>query len=175
MPRACTICTHHERETIDRLLVEGTAFPAIAAKHRVSTDALGRHKAAHLPLTLVKAQEAEEVASAGNLLDKMTELVTAARIGRKAELKGDYRNALMAIRVQERIIELCVRLLGELNNGAQTQGNNGLTPTSSSVPNPFIQMAIDKSRDQWMEESNRKAQPLIDTNSGRLLPPSKTD
>ena len=63
-PRACTVCIHPEREDIDKALVEGIAFPALIAQYRVSKDALSRHKHNHLPKTLAKARDAEEVARA---------------------------------------------------------------------------------------------------------------
>lgn len=55
MPRACTICTHAEREAIDRALVAGDPAPRIAALHRVSEDAVARHRGAHLAALLARA------------------------------------------------------------------------------------------------------------------------
>ena len=55
MPRRYSICHHERLEEMNRALVEGTAFPTLVAKYRVSKDALSRHKANHLPATLVKA------------------------------------------------------------------------------------------------------------------------
>jgi hypothetical protein len=60
MPRRCSICHHERLEEINRALVEGAALSEMAAKYRVSDDALSRHKANHLPDALVKAQEAKE-------------------------------------------------------------------------------------------------------------------
>jgi hypothetical protein len=45
MPRVCTICTHPERAAIDQALVGGESAPRIAAKYRVSEDAVTRHRA----------------------------------------------------------------------------------------------------------------------------------
>jgi len=60
MARACTVCAHADRPAIDRALVAGGVLAAIAAKYRVSPDAVERHSAAHLPRALVKAQAAQE-------------------------------------------------------------------------------------------------------------------
>lgn len=72
MPRACTVCTHPECEAIDRELVAGEAsFRNIAERFSVSVAALHRHKADHLPQTLIRAQAAQEQAGA---IDVMAEL-----------------------------------------------------------------------------------------------------
>jgi hypothetical protein len=75
MPRRCSVCTHPDRETIDEALVGATAISAISAKYRdISEDALGRHKANHLPSKLVMAEKAKEVAQADSLLDQVRDL-----------------------------------------------------------------------------------------------------
>lgn len=49
MPRPCTVCTHDEREAIDRALAAGEPFRRIAAQHSGTSEAsLRRHKAQHL-------------------------------------------------------------------------------------------------------------------------------
>jgi hypothetical protein len=116
LPRTCTVCSHLARKAIDEALVEGVAFPALAAKYGVSKDALSRHKAKHLPAKLVMAQAAEEVAQADSLLDQVRDLQARAhRILDKAESAGDLRAALGAIREARGNLELLARLLGELN------------------------------------------------------------
>jgi hypothetical protein len=56
MPRHCTICQHQDREAIDMALVRQEPAARIAAKHRVSADAVSRHFAAHLRQSLARAQ-----------------------------------------------------------------------------------------------------------------------
>jgi hypothetical protein len=70
MPRVCTICSHSERQAIDRALVAGESVSKIAALFRVSADAVARHRA-HIPAQLAKAQAAQETADA---IDIMAEL-----------------------------------------------------------------------------------------------------
>jgi hypothetical protein len=116
MPRVCSVCTSGARERIDADLVAGEeSLKKIAALYCVSTHALGRHKARHLPGALVKAQEAQEVTRGDDLLDKVAQLeADAHRIKQKAEESQDYRTALQGIRELVRIVELLARLRGEL-------------------------------------------------------------
>jgi hypothetical protein len=127
LPRTCTVCSHPAREAIDEALVEGVAFPALAAKHGVSKDALSRHKVKHLPAKLVMAQAAEEVAQVDSLLEQVRDLQARAhRILDKAERAGDLRTALDAIREARGNLELLAGLLGELNE--QPVVNLNLSP-----------------------------------------------
>jgi hypothetical protein len=71
MPRACSICQHRERQSIDKELAAGGTMRELAAKYRVSPDAIERHAANHLPARLVAQQEVREQAQA---LDVMAEL-----------------------------------------------------------------------------------------------------
>jgi len=120
MPRRCSICHHECLKEINRALVEGTAFPALVAKHRVSKDALSRHKANHLPAALAKAQEAHEVAQADDLLKEVRSLqARALTILNKAEGVGDLRTALGAIREARGNLELLAKLVGELDERPQ--------------------------------------------------------
>jgi hypothetical protein len=74
-----------------------------------------RHKLEHLPVHLVKAQDAAEVAQADNLLGQVKSLqARALTILDKAEASGDLRTALSAIREARGNLELLAKLLGEL-------------------------------------------------------------
>ena len=120
MPRRCSICHHQGLEGINRALVEGIAFPVLVAKYRVSKDALSRHKANHLPATLVKAQEAREVARADDLLDEVRSLqARALTILDRAERVGDLRTALGAIREARGNLELLAKLMGQIDKRPQ--------------------------------------------------------
>lgn len=120
MPRVCTICTHAERPAIDMMLVNGTAFRNIAERFGTSATALTRHKSSHLPTTLAKAQEAEEVANADSLLDQIRSLQTATlRILKKAEEAGKFVPAIMAIKEARGNLELLAKMLGELDERPQ--------------------------------------------------------
>ena len=120
MPRACTICTHPDREAIDEALVQGTPNRRIASHRDVSERAVRNHKANHLPETLVKANDAEEVAQADDLLAQVRDLqAKALGILNKAEEAGELRTALGAIREARGNLELLAKLLGELDERPQ--------------------------------------------------------
>lgn len=75
-----------------------------------------RHHDRHLPATLSKAHEAEEVARADNLLDRVENLqARTLAILEAAEETGELRTALGAIREARSNVELLAKLLGELD------------------------------------------------------------
>ena len=121
MARTCTICSHQSKEDIDKLLVANSlSLREISGQFGVRKSALERHKANHLPALLVKAQEAEEVAQADDLLTMLHSLRKEARsIKDKAEAAGDFKTALTGIRELVRIIELLAKLKGELDERPQ--------------------------------------------------------
>lgn len=117
MPRRCTICTHANREAIDRRLVEGDAFPAITALYRdTSADALGRHKAAHLPAALARAMDAAATAHGDDLLADLVALqARTLTILAAAEQQDKLSVALAAIREARGNLELFARLTQQLD------------------------------------------------------------
>jgi hypothetical protein len=117
VPRTCTVCTHPKREAIERELVAGEAsFRNIAGRFGSSATALHRHKAEHLPVKLAKAQEAQEVAQADDLLAGMRDLqARTLAILEAAEGIQQHRTALAAIREARSNLELLAKLLGELD------------------------------------------------------------
>jgi len=113
--RTCSICTHQERQAIDRALVAGTAFRDIAGRFNVSRSALHRHKNNHIPAALAMAKEAEEVAQADDLLTEVVELQNrAVSILDRAEKAGQLQTALNGIREARRCLKLLAQLQGEL-------------------------------------------------------------
>jgi hypothetical protein len=117
MPRTCTVCAHPDRADIDAALVRGESSYALADRYSsLSRPAIQRHSENHLPATLVKASEAEEIAHADNLMTRLDELTQEAqRIGSKAENAGDFRTALSGVRELVRIVELQAKMIGELD------------------------------------------------------------
>lgn len=116
MPRRCTVCAHHDRGAIDLALVAGEPLRDIARRFPgVSKDAAGRHKAEHLPASMLAANTINETARGDTLLDKIRALEAEAReIGRRAHRAGDLKTALAAVRELTRIAELQARLVGDL-------------------------------------------------------------
>ena len=117
MPRTCTVCTHPEREAIDQALIDGESTGKISGRYRtIDERALRRHRSNHLPATLSKAHEAEEVARADNLLGRVEDLqARTLAILEAAEETGELRTALGAIREARGNLELLAKLLGELD------------------------------------------------------------
>ncbi|MDP9480512.1 MAG: hypothetical protein M3R38_33430 [Actinomycetota bacterium] len=120
MPRSCSVCTHPNRDEIDRALVAGEPNRRIAARCDVTERAIRNHKAGHLPAKLVMAQEAAAVAEADDLLAQVRDLQRRAHnILDRAEEAGELRVALSAIREARGNLELLAKLLGELDDRPQ--------------------------------------------------------
>jgi hypothetical protein len=121
VPRTCSICSHAEKDVIEEALVAGESTGKLAGRYRtIHERALRRHRDNHLPAKLVLAHEAEEVATADNLLEKVQDLQSRTlAILDKAEAAGDLRTALGAIREARGNVELLAKLLGELDERPQ--------------------------------------------------------
>ena len=114
MPQRCSVCAHADHEAIDAAIVEGESLRNIAERYAVSTTALHRHKA-HLPLTVARAHEAVEVAEADRLLATVRDLMQAAITTiTQAEIDGDLRTKLAAIREARETAKLLLEVHGEL-------------------------------------------------------------
>ena len=110
------VCIHSEREKIDKDLIAGLSFRKISRRFKIDKSSLFRHKARHLPVTLIKAEDAREIESSENLWDQIEWLrAKALSISRKAEEREDYRAALAGIRELVRIVELTGKLRGDLS------------------------------------------------------------
>jgi transposase-like protein len=116
MPKQCPVCGHPERQEIEKALLGGSAtLPEIAQRFSLPKWSLYRHKHRHLPSTLIKAQEAKEVARADSLLDQLKQLQKKAlTLLDKAEAAGDLRTALQGVREAKGCLELLAKLQGEL-------------------------------------------------------------
>lgn len=116
MPRHCTVCQHPERMAIDAALVSGTAYRTIANAYGLTDAATRRHALTHLPVTLVKAQDAAEVAGADALLAEVRDLHNrAVAILGQAESAGSWGAALASIREARQCLELLAKLQGQLD------------------------------------------------------------
>ena len=72
MARPCSVCSHPERAAIDKSLAAGAQLRGLARTYFGSTkaeDALGRHKAEHLPATVAKANMEREVEQARGVVE----------------------------------------------------------------------------------------------------------
>jgi hypothetical protein len=150
MSRTCTICNHQDREAINVALLGTESLRNLAGRWSVSKTALLRHKAEHLPASLVKAVEVEQEMSGGKLLERLTDLNReTAAILREARTTKDNQLALKAIARAEKQLEFEGRLLGELN--ANTAVNVTLMPEWQDLrvkilralePHPAARLAV---------------------------------
>ena len=116
VPRTCTVCAHEYRTAVESALVEGLPLRTIANRFSVSKTALIRHKEAHLPASLSKAREAQEVARAEDILSQVRGLqARTLAILETAEVSGENRTALAAIAEARRNLELLGKLAGKLD------------------------------------------------------------
>lgn len=115
MPNACKVCTHEQRPAIDQALVTDASNRRIAAQYGMSEAAVRRHKAEHLPASMVKAQEQTDVRQAINVI-KQLKAINGATLAILKEARAD-KNGELALKAVDRIqrqLELQAKLLGEL-------------------------------------------------------------
>ncbi len=129
MARTCSICSHPQIEAINKALVSGASIRATGTKWHVGRSALGRHKAKHLPATMVQATAAAEVVAADGLLDciRFLESEALAILAKERGEDGDHRVALTAIRVGLAATELRGKVAGELGSGGVAIGADDAT------------------------------------------------
>ena len=70
MPKPCTVCTHTQREDIDRALMAGVAYRTLAAQYGLSPAALCRHTR-HLARYLEARHHHEDLKFNREVLDKL--------------------------------------------------------------------------------------------------------
>ena len=116
MSQTCTVCRHEDRAAIDQALVGGKPYRYVSDRFDLSLGAVQRHRADHVPATLARAKEAEEVAQADDLLQEARALrAKAYSILLRAEREGDLRTALAGIREARGCLELMAELEGRLS------------------------------------------------------------
>ena len=82
MPRSCSVCVHPERQAIDTALAAGEPLRGIARTYFGTAkreDAVGRHKAEHLPQTVAKAEAARQVEQARGVVAEGLDVVGQLR------------------------------------------------------------------------------------------------
>jgi hypothetical protein len=120
MPRSCTVCGHAARTAIDKALAGGASNRSLASLYDVSEAAVRRHRANHLPALVARAQEAEDVREALDVVKQLKAINAASlHILKEARERGKQATALAAIDRIHRQIELQAKLLGELDDRPQ--------------------------------------------------------
>jgi transposase-like protein len=120
MPRTCTVCAHADLSAVDKALVGGGSYRDVAQRFGLSKHAVARHRAEHLPVRLVKAEQAAQTTEATDLLREVKALRSKTyRILLEAEGKGDLKTALMAVREARGCLELLAEVEGQLDRRPQ--------------------------------------------------------
>jgi hypothetical protein len=118
LARTCTICNHHRRDGMDRLLLRGERVNAVARRFSVSDDALGRHKR-HMQVVMEKAAavaDQKDVAYGNGLLSEVARIrADAERLQLESESRRDLRGALRAIHERLAVVELEAKLSGQID------------------------------------------------------------
>ena len=129
----CTICNHPQRIEIDKALIGGVSYRAIASQYGVSREAVGRHKRnGHIAEQIAKVarkkeirqaeqiaaaveeKERHEVASVDKLL-KIIEALLAECLGMvRGATVGDENTKLRAVREARETAKLLLEVQGEL-------------------------------------------------------------
>jgi hypothetical protein len=116
MTRTCTVCSHTQRQAIDRALVSRQPYRRIASQHQLVETSLRRHQQEHLPALLARVYAAEQEAEASDLLDQVRMLRNKAlQLLVAAERSGDYRTALAGVREARACLELLAEVEGRIN------------------------------------------------------------
>ena len=116
MALQCSVCQHVSRDAIESSLIHGEPMRDVAGRYSISKSALHRHKNSHLPKTLARAQEAEEIVRAATLLEEMEVLMEHGReILTEARAAGEHRTALSAMREIRGCLELLGKVTGEIH------------------------------------------------------------
>jgi coenzyme F420-reducing hydrogenase alpha subunit len=121
MPRTCSVCDHNDLSEINAALASNEPLRTIADRWSVSKTALIRHRNQHLPVSQLKAKEAEEGARTDDLFEQVRDLQERALATLdRAEQTEELSAALEAIREAKSNLELLARLLDELDERSQT-------------------------------------------------------
>jgi len=130
VPHTCSVCDHDDLSEINAALASNEPLRTIADRWSVSKTALIRHRNRHLPVSELKAKEAEEVNRADDLeevnrtddlFDQVRDLQERALATLdRAEEAEELSAALQAIREAKSNLEHLARLLDELDERSQT-------------------------------------------------------
>ena len=121
MTRTCTVCAHPLRHAIDKALVGGSA----SSEHSGTLGTLDHIRSfgtatTCLPATLVKAQEAEDVRQALDVVQQLRHINSAAlRVLQDAKAAGNGDLVLKAVDRVMKQVEVQARLLGDLDDRPQ--------------------------------------------------------
>lgn len=139
MARPCTVCSHGERQAIDKALVAGDSYRVVAGRFGLVPSSVQRHQNTHLVAAMAKAVAAAEVVAvehgtdlasqarsgrdvALSLLADAQDILTAAKASRDLDVALDaIRTGAVALREARAHVELLGKATGELRTGTTVQ------------------------------------------------------
>jgi len=120
MSRTCQTCNHAEVAAIDRGLAAGQSLRDLSALFRVSEDSLARHRDAHIPPVVARAQEAEDITRGLDVVKQLKAINgVTMQILHEARQQKNPDVALKAVDRVQRQITLQAKLLGDLDERPQ--------------------------------------------------------
>jgi hypothetical protein len=105
MARTCTVCTHADRLTIEKLLVEGVSYRDIARQYGVSFHAVGRHKTDHFPQLLADSRPLDLVAKQPGNRDTVAKQTATIETYIESRADDNHQHAIDVIRTTARQVE----------------------------------------------------------------------
>ena len=141
MSRPCSICNHEQRHNIDIALVNGASMNEVSRNFAVGEDALLRHRNGHIPLALREARASEVARDADRLLRDVRSLWSKSmQLMARAEEADDLRTALLGVREARGSLELCAKLIGQLDE-RPVEFNFMLTPMLWALQELLVDVA----------------------------------
>src|SRR4051794_25208222 len=141
MPQSCTICRRPEQSAIDDALIENEPLRNIAERFGTTATTLYRHRQ-HLPSQLVKAKQAQEIAEATSLLERVESLIRRLdSLAQQAEEDRAWAPAIAAIREVRSCLTLLAQLSGEMQ--AQNSMNINVSIVSERVQASVLAASAD--------------------------------
>lgn len=140
MATRCSVCAHPQAEEISMEILQGATLRNIADKYGLSLTSVHRHKQ-HIPHQLAVSHEAQKVAKADGVMQRMAELDQRAdTIYKQATEQNDPELALKALKELRGITELYAKMAGEI--GARTVNNFIITPEWASLRSVMLRALL---------------------------------
>jgi len=131
LARSCSICIHHRRDSMDKLLLRGEHLNSVARRFSVSPDAVFRHRK-HMQVVMAKSAAAtvqKDVGYGSALLAEVARIrADAERVQVEYENRRDLRGALRAIETRLSVIELEARFTGQIEVKQKNEFHLHFTP-----------------------------------------------
>jgi hypothetical protein len=116
------VCTHAERDSIDRAIITNAPTAELARRFAISSDSLRRHRDNHIPTATQAVAMAERIEAEGAHAESLADSAVALRVKAlellaRAETAGDLRTALIGVREASRCLQLQAQIVGEIDTG----------------------------------------------------------